>query len=653
MRIGVDVGGTFTDVVALVDGRIVTAKVPTTSEQSEGVLIGIERSGVDVAAIDAFAHGTTVATNALLERRGVRTALITTEGFRDVIEIGRQNRASLYDLTASHPRPLVERELRFMVSERCGPEGAIAGLDEGSLKQALDEIREAGPEAVAVCLLFGYLHPEHEVDVATAVRARWPEMHVSVSHEILAEFREFERFSTTIADAYLAPKLGAYLRALAESCDEAGVSRPLVMQSSGGVMSLERAVSNAAACVLSGPAAGVVGASHVAGASGFDDVLTFDMGGTSTDVAPVVGGRVQRTTEGAIGGVPIKLPMVDVHTVGAGGGSIAWIDDGGALRVGPRSAGADPGPACYGKGGVEPTVTDANLLLGYLGGEASLGGDITLDQSLAAEAIEMLATPLRLDAVATALGVVRVATAEMVRALRVVSVERGLDPRDFALVAFGGAGPLHGCALADELDISTVLIPQACGVLSALGLALSETRGDYVSPLLVAVDELDADAFDEAFDDLEARSAQELGKGMDLERRADLRYVGQSFELTVQAQERAGMTNAFHEEHERRFGYRMDDEPVEVVCVRVTATGRGTALELQQPQTASGGSPTTRRANFEGEWVDARVLARATLGLADCVEGPSIIEFEEATALIPPGWSGKVDRTGTLVVART
>ena len=652
MRIGVDVGGTFTDVVGVIDGRVVTAKVPSTPEQSEGVLGGIERLGINVTAIEAFAHGTTVATNALLERRGARTALITTEGFRDVVEIGRQNRPALYDLTASRPPPLVPRDLRLTVAERAGPQGLIEPLDPDSLEEALHQLEEIEPESVAVCLLFGYLHPEHEREVAAAVQERFPHVHVSVSHEVLAEFREFERFSTTVADAYLGPRLASYLENLARRCGRAGVPRPVVMQSSGGVMELERATSSAAACILSGPAAGVVGASHVASLSGFDDVLTFDMGGTSTDVAPIVAGRAKRTMEGAIGGVPIKLPMVDVHTVGAGGGSIAWIDDGGALRAGPQSAGAIPGPACYGRGGTEPTVSDANLVLGYLAEGANLGGEIRLDRELSLKALESIAEQLGLESVDTALGIVRVANAEMVRALRVVSVERGLDPREFALIAFGGAGPLHACALAEELDMATVLIPQAGGVLSALGLALSEMRADYVQPFLASTDELDPRRLDEAFESMRVRAEKELGPGADLEQAADLRYVGQSFELTVPAGDLAAMTAAFHEAHERRFGYRMEEETVETVGVRLTATMPIELPELSDSSPAPKGAGGTRAANFDGTWTETPVLKRTMMGPGATVDGPCIVEFAEATAVIRPGWSGVVDNVGTLVMSR-
>src|SRR5436190_12638726 len=528
-RLGVDVGGTFTDLVALVDGELVTAKVPSTPEdQSEGAMRAVDTAGLEPDDVAIFAHGMTVATNALLERRGARTALVTTEGFRDVLEIARQNRPSLYDLTQDRPPALVPRELRFTVPERMGPDGELEPLDEAGVERAVAGLRNADVEAVAVCLLFAFRHPEHERAVADGVRDALPDVHVSLSSDVLPEFREYERVATTAADASLSPRIAAYLRHLAERAQAAGIPRPLVMRSSGGVEDMDAAAEQAASCVLSGPAGGAVGAAYAAAASGFDDVLTFDMGGTSTDAAPVRGGEAETTTESVVAGVPLKLPMVDVHTVSAGGGSIAWADPGGALRVGPHSAGADPGPAAYGQGGEEPTVTNANLLLGYLGDGTELGGELRIDRGRAERALARLGEALGLDPLATALGVVRVANAEMGRALRVISVERGLGPREFALVAFGGAGGLHACALAEELAIPALLVPRAGGVLSALGLAMSDVRRDYVRPLLGGAD---AEA---AFADMEERAREEL-EDPELRRRADLRYRGQSFELTVEA----------------------------------------------------------------------------------------------------------------------
>ncbi|MBW3590381.1 MAG: hydantoinase/oxoprolinase family protein, partial [Actinobacteria bacterium] len=597
----------------------------------------------------AFAHGTTVATNALLERRGARTALVTTEGFRDLIEIGRQNRASLYDLTAHRPPPLVPRDLRYVVKERCGPHGVITPLDEDSLLECVQEVSAGRPEAVAVCLLFGYLHPEHESRVADGLRAALPATKVACSHEVLPEFREYERFSTTVADAYLGPPLSGYLNELAEQSKAARLSDPLVMQSSGGVVPIDAAAGNAAACVLSGPAGGAVGAARVATESGYRDVLSFDMGGTSSDVAAIVDGQARTTTEGVVGGIPIKLPMVDVHTIGAGGGSILW-SDGEALRAGPHSAGAEPGPACYGLGGAEPTVTDCNLLLGYLQDGAIFGGEIALDAARSEEALEALGSDLNLSAEQTAVGGILVAEAEMARALRVISVERGLDPRGFALLAFGGAGPLHACALAEELGMTVVLVPRACGVLSALGLALGDLRRDVVAPFLHASDSVDVAAMETVFDELKGRIGDYL-RASRLQRGADLRYAGQSYELTVECDDVAVTVERFHAAHESRYGYGMPERAVEFVNLRLTAIEPvEVALPVEPPSEGSGGF--TRRIYVSGDWKQVEVIGLRNLDPGTVWSGPSLIELGESTCLVRSGWSAKLDDIGTLVLTR-
>jgi N-methylhydantoinase A len=649
----VDVGGTFTDLVALLDGELVTAKVPSTPrDQARGVVHAIEVAELVPGVAASFAHGSTVATNALLERRGARTALVTTEGFRDLLEIGRQNRPSLYDLTRDRPPALVPRELRFTVRERMGPDGVLLPLDEESLRAAVRACRDAGVEAVAVCLLFGFLHPEHEQRVGAALREALPEVAVSLSCEVLPEFREYERCSTTVCDGYLTPTLAAYLRSLAVQVEARGLPAPLVMQSSGGVVEIGTAAAHAASCILSGPAGGVVGAAWVAGRSGFHDLLTFDMGGTSTDVAPVLGGVVQTTTESVVAGVPVKLPMVDVHTVSAGGGSIAWVDAGGALRVGPRSAGADPGPAAYGRGGQEPTVTDADLFLGYLPDAAELGGEVRLDRGLAEAALHRLGRRAGLDAQQTALGIVRVADAEMTRALRVISVERGLDPRELTLVAFGGAGGLHACALAEELGIGRVLAPRAAGVLSALGLAISDVRRDQVRPFMAepgAAEEAEA-----RFAEMEERAREQLAGDarLTVTRLADARYQGQSFELTVGAEDQEGLAGRFHAEHERRYGYRMEDETVELVNLRLVATVPGAKPELREGPPRRAAVPGRRRAGFDGDWLEVDVWRRADLGAGSGIRGAAVVELAESTVLVRPGWQGTVDRVGTLVLER-
>ena len=652
-RLGVDVGGTFTDLVALSEGNLVTAKVPSTpKDQSVGVMNAIEASEIKPSAVGALAHGMTVATNALLERRGARTALITTEGFRDVLEIARQDRPSLYDLTQDRPPTLVPRELRFTVKERMGPKGEVTALDESSLEEVISAVREAEVEAVAVCLLFAFMYPQHEKRVGEALREELPDVHVSLSSEVLPEFREYERFSTTAADAYLAPKLAAYLKNLAGEVEETGAPSPLVMQSSGGVVRVTDAIADAAGCVLSGPVGGVVGAAYIGGLGGYRDLLTFDMGGTSTDVAPVVDGEAQTTTETVIAGVPIKLPMVDVHTVSAGGGSIAWADAGGALRVGPHSAGAEPGPAAYDAGGEEPTVTDANLFLGYLADRAELGGEVMLKRELSEKALGALGEELDLDAEEVALGVVRVANAEMVRALRVISVERGLDPREFALLAFGGAGGMHACSLAEELSIETVLVPRAGGVLSALGLAISDLRRDYVRPYLTSLEDVDEGEFGEKFKDMESSASEDL-EDPKYTRQADLRYRGQSFELTVDADGSfEKLEKRFHTTHEQRYGYRMNDESVELVNLRLIATVPVEKPEPEEPPAEDEAESGRREANFDGEWQEVPVLDRDRMGKGSEVFGPAIVEFKESTCVVRPGWRGAVDGVGTLALGK-
>jgi N-methylhydantoinase A len=469
MLLGVDVGGTFTDAV-LYDGHALhTAKAPTTPEdQSRGVLAAIEdaleRAGAEAGSIEAFAHGMTVGTNALLTESGARTALIATAGFTDLLDIARQDRPSLYHLCAQKPVPLVDPDLRLAAAERTGPDGVIEPLGDEEIDRLVTAVAETDAEAVAICFLFSYLEGAHERRLAERLREALPDIHVSASHEVLAQFREYERCSTTVIDAYLSPLLGRYLGRLGASAEERGLPRPDVMLSSGGLAPLDEAASAGAWSVLSGPAGGAVGAGLLARIAGEDDVLGLDMGGTSCDVCVVERGEVRRTDSRRIAGRVIQLPMVDVHTVGAGGGSIGWRDRGGALRVGPRSAGADPGPACYGRGGTEPTVTDANLLLGYLDASSRLAGGVALDRDAAEKATASLARELGVGELEAAEGIVRVANQEMVRALRVVTVERGVDPRGYVLMPFGGAGPMHAAAIAADLDVDRLVCPRAGGV---------------------------------------------------------------------------------------------------------------------------------------------------------------------------------------------
>ena len=608
MLIGVDVGGTFTDAVVAARGRLITAKAPTTpQDQSEGVLaavrLALENAGAEPSDVEAFAHGTTVATNALLEGNGARTVLVTTAGFEDVVELGRQARAHLYRLCEARPAPLVPRDRRVGAHERMGPDGVLRPLED--LEALTSRIHELEPEAVAICLLHAYRHPEHERAIADALGDG---VHVSLSSETVGTFREYERAATTEVDAALSPLLTAYLRSLLDRAREAGLPEPSVMQSSGGLTGAAWAGAHAATTVLSGPAGGAAGAAWAAREAGEPDALCFDIGGTSCDVCLITGGGVQEAAGSEVGGRPIALPTLDIHTVGAGGGSIAWADAGGALRVGPRSAGARPGPAAYGNGGTEPTVTDANVVLGLLGGE--IAGAIDLDVEAARAAVGRLADALGMELEACAEGIREVANAEMVRALRVITVERGVDPRGMALLAFGGAGPLHAAAIADELGMDRILCPRASGVLAALGLVVSERRRDVQRSASF-------EDMHEVLEELRGRA----GEG-ELRTAFDLRYRGQSFELTVRDEpDEDALRCAFAAAHEQAYGFRDPEGEIELVTVRVTATQAGPELEPEDAE------PRT-------------------------FEGPTLIPLPESTVVVPAGWRAETLRGGTIRMQR-
>jgi N-methylhydantoinase A len=653
--LGVDVGGTFTDAVAFDGERLHTAKVPSTpQDQSRAVMAAVEevlkRAGG--GEVESFAHGMTVGTNALLEQRGARTALVATRGFGDLLRVGRQNRPQLYRLCAPKPAPLVAFEHQFELGERTGAEGVVEPLAEKELEELVRAIGDSGVDAVAICLLFSYLDPGHERSVARRLREALPQLHVSASHEVLAQFREYERCSTTVIDAYLSPLLGRYLGRLGEAAAEAELPAPLVMQSSGGVAPAEEAAHAGAWSVLSGPAAGAVGAGLLASRSGDGNALGLDMGGTSCDVCVVDRGEVRQTDSREVEGRIIQLPMVDVHTVGAGGGSIGWRDRGGALRVGPRSAGAEPGPASYGGGGTEPTVTDANLLLGYLAPDSALAGGVELDVEAARAAVRALGESLGLDELETAEGIVRVANQEMVRALRVVTVERGVDPRHYALLPFGGAGPMHAAALAEQLGMTRILCPRAGGVLSALGLCASDRRRDSVQTVLWSGDDLTAERIADAVTAM-ARDAGAGLPGAEPRPSYEMRYRGQAFELAVPGStepDPAELAERFATEHEARYGYRDPEGDVELVNIRLAMVVPGPEPE---PVAAPSGrlEEGEREARFEGRWQPARVLrGEPPAGLS--ATGPAIFELPEATFVLPPGWSAEVDDAGTIVASR-
>jgi len=654
-RLGVDVGGTFTDVALVVDDDLTTAKVPTTEDQSRGVIRGIEAAceaaGVDATAIDGFRHATTTAVNAVLEGTGATTALVTTEGFGDAVEIGRQDRPDLYDRSAEKPDPLVPAERRFELAERATTDGIETPVDADEVR-ALSDSLEGSCDAVAVSLLHAYAHPENERRVAEVLREEL-DVPVSASHEVLAAFREYERTATTVADVYVTPVVDDYLARLDDRATDVGVPAPRVMQSNGGIADAATVREQAVTTLLSGPAAGVVGASRFERADR-DGLVTFDMGGTSSDVSLVRDGSVERTTEATVGGHPIAVPMVDVHTVGAGGGSIAWVDDGGALRVGPESAGADPGPACYDRGGDDPTVTDAAAVLGYLGEDTTLGEGLELDVDRAEAVMEDLADDAGLDTVIDAAqGVYRVANATMARAIRGVTVEQGHDPRGLALAAFGGAGPMHAAALADELGIETVLVPPGNGVLSALGLLAADERHDATRTYRASLGALEHDSVETVFDDLAEAVLADASDpdAATVEREVECRYEGQSFELPVDAPDpfdAETVAERFHDEHERARGYRLD-EPVDLVNCRVTATVPGARPAVEHdPQ----GDPLLGKRDvfFPSGFYRAPVYDRARVPVDVNVDGPAVFAGGESTVVLPPDWSAHADADGTLVL---
>src|SRR5215213_1167844 len=629
MILGVDVGGTFTDAALLTGDSLVTGKSPTTpADQSEGVMNAVAEAlaaaSAEAADVDRFVHGMTVGTNALLEGRVARTALLATEGFTDLEELGRQARPELYRLCAGNPPPIVPAELRVPVPERTGPEGVLRALDEDALLEAL---RGLECEAVAVCLLWGFRHPEHERRAAELASEALGDVHVSTSHETAGVFREYERCATTIVDAALSPLLRGYLERLAERAGDAGLPEPEVMLSSGGTAAAASAARHGSWTVLSGPAGGAVGAARVTATAGAGNAVGLDMGGTSCDVSLILAGAAAVGTGREVGGRALALPMVDVHTVGAGGGSIAWRDAGGALRVGPLSAGADPGPACYGLGGEQPTVTDANLLLGHLDEESPLAGGVRLDRTAAEHAVGELAKQLDLRLEETAAGIARVASAAMAQAVRVVTVERGIDPRELALVPFGGAGPLHAAQIASELGIRSVLVPVASGVLSAFGLVVAERRRDLVESVLLAGEDLTAEAIAAVVDRLAERGIDELrepgeavARGDEPEPHAtyDLRYEGQAFELQVPgdpAPDPTELRSAFDRAHEERYGYADREAGLELVSVRVAVALPGAA---PRPP--------------------------AWKGLPDgTTEGPAVVRLPGSTLVVPEGWRARAE----------
>lgn len=665
--VGVDVGGTFTDLVVYntKDQSLSLGKSPSTPDDpGRGVLNALRSANIELASIERFRHGATVATNTVLERRGARLGVLTTRGFRDVLIIGRGNRTKLYDIKAVRPPGLVKRAQVIEVDERVDPNGdVLKALDEDSVRAGVQALADMQVEAVAICFLHAYANAEHEERVAQIVAEALPGVPVSWSSAVLPEHREFERFATTALNAYVAPRMSEYLSSLRRSLEQLGLGvDPEIMSSNGGSWPFEQMARLPINSMLSGPAGGVIGAVSLAEKLDIDNLITYDMGGTSTDTCLVRDRQYPLASEGHIGGLPNRVAQIEINTVGAGGGSLAYLDEGGFLNVGPRSAGAVPGPACYGRGGDEPTVTDANVVLGRFRPAAALGGEITIDIDAATAAVDALGRRLDLELNETAEGIVRIAVARMTGAIKEISVMRGLDPRDFALLAYGGAGPLHAALIAEELGIGTVIVPPLSGAFSAYGLLMADRRKDRSRTQLVDLRDSSPDQLEALFapmiDELTAELTAEgfADADMRFEKSVDLRFIGQAFELTTpwpaQLDTIDTLIESFHEIYEQRYAHA-DDGPVELVALRVAAyglTGKPASAAVAQ---SSGRTPQRKRpCCFGGVVVDTAIFDRQALAVGEPIAGPALIDEDGATTLVPPGFNACHDSSGALVLRR-
>ncbi|TVR76243.1 MAG: hydantoinase/oxoprolinase family protein [Sphaerobacteraceae bacterium] len=676
VRVGVDAGGTFTDVCLITsEGRLEVYKLASSpSDPSDAIGRGVDsilaEGSYQSSDVEYLGHGTTVATNALLQTRGVKTGVLTTAGFRDLLELGRQQRPDLYDLQVDKPDVLVPRHLRLEVPERALATGEIrTPLDRDAVREAVRALRNAEVESIAVCLLYSYLNPVHEDAIGQIIAEEFPDAYLSMSHDVLAEFREYERLSTTVVNSFVGPIMSRYIRRLRDRFEQAGIPvEPYITQSNGGIISLDVASETPVRTVLSGPAAGVVGAIDVARKAGFPNLITFDMGGTSTDVALINDGEPSMKLDQTVAGHPIRTPMLDINTVGAGGGSIAWIDSGGHLKVGPQSAGAVPGPACYDQDGEEATVTDANVHLGVLSRDALLGGRMPIDATRSDAAIKTLAERLGLGTEQVAQGMLDLATVNMARAIRVISVERGYDPRDYALVAFGGAGPLHAGRLARELEIPRIMVPAIPGILCAYGLLVADLRTDFSRTQVIPVTDESLEIINSSYSALEQEAStwfdreQLTGNERHTRRIADMRYVGQNYELPVPVPDGevtgetlADLRLAFHQAHEQAYGYAADDEPIQLVTFRLEAFGVVSPPELD---TLAAGENladalTDNRHVWmpeAGGWGNVPLYDRTKLGAGMVLQGPAIVEQMDSTTVILPDQRATVDRYGNLII---
>ena len=680
LRIGVDVGGTFTDIVCFDEDRseLKLLKVPSNPAEPhravvEGIARLLEQSRLSVEGVHFLIHGTTVATNTLLERKGARVALLVTEGFRDVLYIMRQDRPRLYDYFLQRPDPLVPRDLRLEIQERMLYTGEVClPVQEEPARRIIRHLGSLGIRDIAICLLHSYANPAHERFLRSMVFEEIPDARVSVSSEILPEFKEFERMNTTVVNAYVRPKVGEYVRSLEAGLASLGVPSGLhIMQSNGGIMTAKTAQTHCVHTILSGPAAGAVGGLVLGRQAGVHNIVSIDVGGTSADVAVAYDGHLHYAEESEIGGQVFKAPAIEIHTVGAGGGSIAWIDAGGALQVGPQSAGADPGPACYGRGGTEPTVTDANLVLGRLNPEYFLGGEMAIDPSLSRNAIrEKIAQPLGLTLEQSAEGIIRVINAVMAKAMRRLSVEKGYDPREFTLVSFGGAGPLHAMKLAEELQIPRVLIPPAPGVSSALGLLTADFRHDYVRTVLRTSSQITVSQLSELCAELQVQALDQMrhesvdARNVVLLSSVDMRYQGQGFSLETRftlpelesSSSLGELLKRFHQLHRTTYGYSDEREMTEIVNMRMTAIGKLPMPEFQRfgegTLDASDAVKGSRRVYLDEELQDLTVYERERLRSGNRVNGPAIVEQVDSTTVIYPGQRLVMDEFGNLLITQ-
>ncbi len=680
IKIGVDVGGTFTDLVVVDEGNgaVNFTKVPSTpASPDRGVMNGVNKIcnmfDISPPVINLFIHGTTVATNALIERKGVKTALIVTRGFRDILHIARQTRPKLYDYYARRPDPFIRRKYRYEITERVDALGnIIVPLEEEEVAEIAETVKKEEIGVVAICLLHSYINQAHEQRIKDIFSKLAPGVLVCPSSDILPEFKEYERMSTTVINAYVMPIVEAYLTRILNSIKSIGIKSNLhIMQSNGGLMSSQAAGQKSVHTVLSGPAAGVLGGIYTSRLSDIYDIITIDMGGTSFDVSLVNRGEPTLTTESDIDGHAIKVPMIDIKTLGAGGGSIAWVDQGGALQVGPESAGADPGPACYGKGGDRPTVSDANAVLGYLSPDCFAAGEMTLDTSLARRVIgEKIAGPMNLTVEEAAEGILRVVNATMTRGIRLVSVEKGFDPREFTLVSFGGAGPLHAVSLAKEMNMGKIIVPEAPGVNCAIGLLMADFRHDYSKTFLRALKALPPEDINDEFAVLEEEAASQMReegvpeRDIVLLRSADFRFAGQGFEITMPVSsgcykkaDISDIAESFSVMHEEKYGYRMDVDTVEVVTLRLTSLGVMKKPDIK-PEDFDGETPekalkNSRKVYMQGRYMDAKIYDRQRLRHGNRVYAPAIIEQPDTTTVLFPGYMAEVDRFRNLVITRT